>query len=287
MVRRCCVNDCSESDLTILAHRFPKGQIAIQWQNILNLNTIGLETLKQNYVVCTKHFSPKAYRNAISNSLNSTALPSPDVHKDNERIISTRIKEKGKDVPLRCHKSPSSLKRLAPVVYTVQNIETSSSKRTKIDLEVFSEDPVTKLEEIKDPVALIKDPVTSLKDPLSIIEEKPEPIQIEESYVDYEIFGKVEPNEPIIPLPDQVSISVQTETATQTDQEIQTDKIEEPVKEVPIEDSKDNKLISLLYPEYRGKNKIELIKMIIEKNQKIKSLDEEKQLLEDAMRKLL
>ncbi|KAL7035773.1 hypothetical protein ACKWTF_008551 [Chironomus riparius] len=298
MVRRCCVDNCIESDLTILAHRFPKGeQIAIQWQNILNLNNIGLESLKQNYVVCTKHFSSKAYRNAISNSLNSTALPSLDVHKDNERIKSTRIKDKSKNVPLRCHKSPNSLKRQSSLVYTVQSIETSPAKRAKIDLEVLSIDPEVKLDEIEDPVALLD------------IEEKLEPIQIEESYIDYEIYDRSEVNEQIIPLPDQVSISVQTEASqidqqiqtetaqidkkvqtetTQSDQQVQTDKIEEPLKQAsPAIDSKDDKLINLLYPEFNGKNKIELIKMIIERNQKVKSLEEEKQMLEEAMRKLL
>ena len=269
MVRRCCVKDCSESDLTILAHRFPKGEeIAIQWQNILNLNSIGLESLRQNYVVCTKHFSSKAYRNAISNSLNSTSLPSQQVHDDNERIESTRVKDKSKNVPLRCHKSPNSLKRQSSMIYTVKSIETSPPKRSKIDLEIFSQDTVKELETIEDP------------------EEKLEPIQIEESYVDYEIYDKNDVNEQIIPLPDQVSISVQTETF-QIDREIQTDKIEDPVKEVPSTDSKDDKLINLLYPEFSGKNKIELIKMIIERNQKVKSLEDEKQLLEDAMRKLL
>jgi hypothetical protein len=162
------------------------------------------------------------------------------------------------------------------MIYTVKSIETSPLKRAKIDLDVFSEDPVKELVTIQDPATLIEDP-----------EEKLEPIQIEESYVDYEIFTKNEATEQIIPLPDQVSISVQTETVDQIDREIQTDKIDDPVKEVPSTDSKDDKLITLLYPEYIGKNKIELIKMIIERNQKVKSLEEEKQLLEDAMRKLL
>ncbi|CAO1403271.1 unnamed protein product [Diamesa hyperborea] len=86
MVRKCCVEKCLETDLTILSHRFPKSKIAEEWQQALNLTQYDPDNLKKSYVVCTKHFTSKAYRNNVSNFLNSTALPNLKVNQCNTRI---------------------------------------------------------------------------------------------------------------------------------------------------------------------------------------------------------
>lgn len=273
MVRRCCVEDCSESDLTLLAHRFPKGdQIALEWKKSLNLNSMPLEVLRQNFVVCTKHFSAKAYRNSISNSLNTTALPSVNVHYDNERIKTTRNKDKSKDVPLRCHKPQTTVAKIQATVSVLKDVVLPSAKKPKLDIEYF-EDTV----DFKELEAI----------PQESSEEKSETvIQIEE--LSYDIYNKTEDNEEIAIIPEVASICVQTDNKISQDQEVQTDKFtEQTPKDNPITESKDDKLIKLLYPEYEGKTKMDLIKLIVEKSQKIKLLEEEKQVLEDAMRKLL
>lgn len=95
MVRFCVINGCKQSDTTILAHRFPKNvQSRIKWQQALNLESHDLEVLLQKYVVCTRHFQKSDYRNAISTSLNSTAVPSLEFWDDEtgDVIVEENIK---------------------------------------------------------------------------------------------------------------------------------------------------------------------------------------------------
>lgn len=76
MVRYCIVEDCKESDVSILAHRFPKKMDKrIMWQKTLNLEDYDLDLLFNKYVVCKNHFYPSDYRNPISKHLNVTATP--------------------------------------------------------------------------------------------------------------------------------------------------------------------------------------------------------------------
>lgn len=230
--------------------------MASQWQRALNLENEHLQTLQLNFVVCTRHFSSKCYRNAISNSLNTTAIPNMEANDDNERIETTRTRNKSKDVPTRCHKSPKSLKHPFHHIF-IQNID-QSAKKPKLDYEVVRVDQS----------ALEND------DP-QIVED----LQFEEE------------SHLLRSSPDFISISKDQHSQTHIDKDekgTQTEKTQESTaKCVTPTDSKDDKLITLLYPDFSGKNKIDLIKMINERNQRIKSLEEEKQLLEDAMRKLL
>lgn len=79
MVRKCVVNNCTSSDITILSHRFPRNQkLAKQWQENLNVEHISLKDLFLKYVVCTNHFKKSDYRNPISNHINYTAIPTCD-----------------------------------------------------------------------------------------------------------------------------------------------------------------------------------------------------------------
>lgn len=76
MVRKCVVRDCSQSDQTILSHRFPKGEKQVLlWQQILRIGHIPICDLHAKYVVCTLHFMKSDYRNPVSKFLNSTAKP--------------------------------------------------------------------------------------------------------------------------------------------------------------------------------------------------------------------
>ncbi|XP_055715936.1 uncharacterized protein LOC129809838 [Phlebotomus papatasi] len=76
MVRVCAVEGCLSSDLTHLSHRFPKDVArAKEWQDALELSDKDIEMLMDKYTVCTKHFEKKDYRNIESRHLNKTALP--------------------------------------------------------------------------------------------------------------------------------------------------------------------------------------------------------------------
>lgn len=76
MVRYCIIENCTETDVTVLAHRFPKKlDHRIKWQEALNLQDHDLNVLYNKYVVCLNHFKPSDYRNQISKHLNSTAIP--------------------------------------------------------------------------------------------------------------------------------------------------------------------------------------------------------------------
>lgn len=77
MGRFCIVPNCGSTDNQILSHRFPRNnQQAEPWQNALALSNYSVSELQRKYVVCTRHFDLKEYRNPASNSLNTTAVPS-------------------------------------------------------------------------------------------------------------------------------------------------------------------------------------------------------------------
>lgn len=75
-MRKCVVEHCTSTDKTILSHRFPKPyHQALKWQEGLNVLHIPMQELLSKYVVCTLHFKRSDYRNAVSNYLNTTAIP--------------------------------------------------------------------------------------------------------------------------------------------------------------------------------------------------------------------
>jgi hypothetical protein len=77
----------------------------------------------------------------------------------------------------------------------------------------------------------------------------------------------------------------------QCHQESQTDMIPESAPKIQVIEklieSKDDKMIGILYPEYQHVTKINLIEMLNDRNQKIAVLEEKIQKLEAAMRNLL
>lgn len=274
MVRHCAVNQCNETDTTLLSHRFPKSiEIAQSWQKALKLQQ-QITELQKKFVVCTRHFSAASYRNVISNSLNTTAIPNLGENSDNERIFTTNpVLRKELEAPTRCHKSlgTSTLK----LTYPKQNIQQQVLKRAKLDLEAT---------EVETPRVVIQQydaeetfeiceytEEESLSDPIA---EGIEDVPPGESSGEYILSDEHTEDD------EKPKISIH--------QEVQTEPI--PIESKPAvqsEDSKDEKLISILYPEYQGLTKIQLIELVAEKNRKIESLEDKVQKMEQAMRDLL
>lgn len=120
MVRYCVVENCNESDISGLAHRFPKKMDSrIKWQEALNLLEWDLDLLFNKYVVCKNHFKPTDYRNSISTHLNTTAIP----HQP--------------DNTLKTHKQIT----FKPSRSTVENVEISEDKTNASISEQIVEPP--------------------------------------------------------------------------------------------------------------------------------------------------
>lgn len=252
MVRRCCVENCTESDLSILAHRFPKtSEMALKWQTALNITSILLKDLQtKSYVVCTKHFKASDYRNQNSNCLNSTAVPNFNVNSDNERIQTT----KGKDLPkflksIKCHKAsiPSNEKRSSDV----------------------------QINKVVKKIRIQDQPSNTDENFYEIDDGEEDDDDFNSVYVEIKKTPNIQHHEQ----------STMTESKKFKNQEVQTTLESRPPPN--NRDDKDDKMIALLYPKYAGANKIDLIKMLIEKDLKIKSLEEKEQKLENALTSLL
>jgi hypothetical protein len=94
MVRKCVVPGCMHTDVSILAHRFPRRQEnALLWQQALGLTRIPIQELVTRHVVCKKHFKTTDYRNAMSNSLNFTACPSLNIQLMDFEIVEAKDDE--------------------------------------------------------------------------------------------------------------------------------------------------------------------------------------------------
>lgn len=236
MVRRCCVANCTETDLSILAHRFPKpDHIAQRWQEDLNIKLISLKELQRgSYVVCTKHFKPSDYRNFSSNCLNTTAVPNLEKNTDNERIFKTKLKLKKILSPAVSAKRPSQ----------IQIKEVATIKKQKISPKKNYDDD----------------------DELDMLYYNDEISDVCESKIN------------------QHEQSTMTEVAELKDQAIQTLPEKKPLSN---QSDKDDKIIALLYPKYASSSKIELVKMLSEKDLKIASLEEKEKHLENALASLL
>lgn len=150
MVRRCCVVNCKETDLSILSHRFPKPQaIASKWRNALGIEEISLvELQKGSFVVCTKHFKGTDYRNEVSNCLNTTSIPNLDDNSgNNERIATTKGKEKSKHLSqLKWHKDTGGTEKRTVFVAKIAEEVKQSPKRVSPIVKEFPNKRV-KLEE--------------------------------------------------------------------------------------------------------------------------------------------
>lgn len=260
MVRRCCVHECSSSDKSILAHRFPKTiAMAVRWQKALDLQRHPLDELQKRFVVCTKHFAAASYRNEISNCLNTTSVPNLNDNLCNERVNiknfskrphETAINELDTEV-----EGPSKrIKEQSELIVAVEELETFEIREYS---EASTESAVI-VEDLSDGIENQDDDVLTG----SLLIEHPD---------DTETFKEI-PKEIL-----KCDQGIQTETPV----------IDKPVMiNKSFEDEQDVKMISILYPEYQGLKKIELIEIVNEKNRKIESLEEKVKKLELAVRNL-
>lgn len=259
MVRPCCVPECLESDKSILAHRIPKtNHIAVKWQEALDLQHHSLFDLQKGFVVCTKHFPASAYRNEISNCLNTTAIPNLRENLFNERAFKKKLTKQNPNVNLD---ADATRKHLQP------NPKRVKREETEITVEIVEpEETFEVYEYIEEAIPLS---VKDAEDVLSIVDNEKE---TQEKQVEGEEAPEVE--------------NPKCDQATQTGPcAKETAVIEENIAHEQA--SKDEKIIGILYPEFQGMNKMQLIEIVNEKNRRIESLEEKVKKLELAMRNLL
>lgn len=287
MVRRCCVEGCNETDLSILSHRFPKPQkTAEKWRAALKISSISLDELqKGSFVVCTKHFKGRDYRNEVSNCLNTTAIPTlEDNSSNNERIVTTKGKEKPKELTqLRCHKSTPTA---TPEKRTILISEIINKRTAEKLSKVVSEIPIkrVKLESsIKSKGLIIAEEIL-LNDennyilPNNEIEKAPSSENLA-SYEELPTIGEDAVKSDQLFLEDR---STMTESFEKVHQEVQAN-----LEESPKSSDKDDKMIKLLYPKYAGLSKMELVKVLVERDLKISSLEEKEKQLEEILTNMI
>lgn len=290
MVRRCVVGNCKESDVSILSHRFPKtNEFAEKWKIALNLQNFKLDELQKKFVVCTRHFAPKAYRNDISNSLNTTALPNLEKNNDNERIFTTEpsVKKQQQQISTatRCHKLPATKKNQeGPIISNVQRV-----KVIRLDVDGVTEYLKThKAEIIAEEIQMIEEvvPVEDTEETFEVCEMPTDP---EDNTDDEEEKNNLD----AVTEPDESFRENEPEAAYLNEivlshKETQTDQLPPPeiITQQPLI-TKDDKLVKLLYPEFQEFDKIKLIELVIEKDRKIESLENKNKKLELAMKNLL
>jgi hypothetical protein len=261
MVRKCCVSDCNETDATILAHRFPKSQeVSSMWQRILQIeDSFSLDDLMKTKVVCTRHFSASAYRNEISNALNTNSLPNLCENNDNERIFTTKERNKNRIFSnLRVHKMPE--KESTSLLKMNQIVKEPAMKKPKLQpIEIH------KIEAKKRPVHNVIVAEQEIEVPSSedvILDEEQIEIRHEEDY----------PNETIIQSVDDSSQSLDHNDDHDFDDNVA---------------NADDEIIKLIHPEYQNMSRLDLINIIIEQNEKIKTLTDKEETMKKAMRELI
>lgn len=304
MVRKCCVEKCLETDLTILSHRFPKSKIAEEWQNALNLTQYDPDNLKKSYVVCTKHFANKAYRNSVSNFLNSTALPNLKVNHCNTRI-NTEILPKCSEF---YSKLPKKKRKIKDDVTDVDNnlvheyfvgmddtqtdeqehqgtIRCLSENGSELEVVVYtkcwnSDGPES--QNLKTP-RVVKMITDKEKDKIKeIIQQEHSQEMIEVTSID-ESQEELRVDDQIL---EKLTECVYIHQDSQTDiQAIDPSAKNIPKSKNPIDS--DDKFIATVYPEYQNKTKMELIELILENNRKIEALDSKVKKFEMAIKNLL
>lgn len=288
----------------MLTHRFPKSVKMVEmWKKSLCLDQFTIDELQKRYVVCTKHFSPMAYRNETSAFLNSNATPNLGENEDNNRrfekkkqatmpindptplkkariVASSSLKEENnfvilnqmpKQIPesrLEIKKIPAKLKNLA-------------SDQIEFLLRVEDEDGEYSVHEnLPDDEQEELDEKYRTHEHEEVEENQLETLIIEHEQFDgeseEELHGKEEFHE-------EVEI-LTSEMATQTEDR------EDAASNASTEgcpESKDDKLIKILYPEFAGMSKIMMVELVNEKNNRIQNLEDKIAKLELAMRNLL
>lgn len=249
MVRNCVVQTCSESDKTILAHRFPKVlDNRKKWQDSLGLQDYDLEQLYNKYVVCINHFRPSDYRNAVSKHLNVTAVP----HLSSRRIEKVLDKTSQPISIVEIDESEENTTSLSPApTISVQNIEYAPLKRKR-----------TNEETNKDIKKLTKEAYKKPKSKSAVLS-----IQSDKNSMNYEQLqpeGHVEPkiSEKLIQVEDSNEVPIVevvfTEASCQTEEKIDTS-------------------------EFSSLSRTELVQLLKDKDEKIEALEKKIAKFESAM----
>jgi len=275
MVRRCIAEGCRESDQTILSHRFPKvTSTAEKWRVALQLNRFTIDDLQKKYVVCTRHFMDGAYRNKASNSLNTTALPNMNDNSSNQRIKALHS-QKSTDPVTLVPPAAEIVKKPIPLIKYLNDL--------------FDPNPIHNLSPIKKPPIKrikisypppIQSPTKTYERRVSALQE----LQPNEVLNDYEHDGSLSDadTEEDKVEEEPCTIVERKPAATYSEEASQTEPLPEPTVT-----SKDDKLISILYPGYHELSKLQLIEMLIERDKKVETLEDKVRKLELAMRNLL
>lgn len=283
MVRRCPVGVCRETDQTILAHRFPmKLDMANQWRDALNLKEFSIDELQKKFVICTKHFKPSSYRNEISNSLNTTAVPNLLNNIENERIQMTNPAVKiGKDlVPARCHKLP-------PYITAFIDKNSNGEKRAKRSRrESLTKSTEDLSELIRTSTKIVQ--VKEVAETFQVFEMHENELAVEsQEEIEEEEALQLELDTQELEEQETVTAKIFTNQDTQTDPPLPQEEQKSSNTPSTNLESKDDKLIGILYPEFQDMTKIQLIELLNERSRKIESLEEKVKKLELAMRNLL
>ena len=299
MVRKCCVEKCLETDLTILSHRFPKSKIAEDWQYALNLTQYDPDNLKKSYVVCTKHFANKAYRNSVSNFLNSTALPNLKINHCNTRIH-TEILPKCSEFYSKLPKKKRKLKKEYDDVqeFYVGMDETQTDEQDHQETIRCLSDNGSELEVVVYTKCWNSDGKESQNLKSSKVVKKitdkekdkiKEIIQQERSQELIEVTNLDETPEELT-VDDQILEKLTECVYIHRDSQTDVQPIEPPIGNIPTIQNPidpDEKFIATVYPEYQNKTKMELIELILENNRKIEALDSKVKKFEMAIKNLL
>lgn len=295
MVRNCVIDDCRESDLTILTHRFPKAAESTElWRKNLNLQNFSIDDLQKRYVVCTRHFPASSYRNPTSACLNTNALPNLFKNEDNIRIHQKKTRN---ETPVKY------IAAKKPRVEVQQQQSSFVVMNRLLPQPMIKSEPRLELKKVLSNYKKIASNATVTpftqrdEQPTVVIADEDDNVEYEE-VIEGNFSNEVEiDNEPVeeqfevyedeyenLPMHTFNTAVATAESATQTEDRDDASSV---VSTESGQDTKDDKLIRILYPEFAGMTKMKLVEVVNEKNQRIQSLEERIAKLEAAMRELL
>lgn len=254
MVRSCVIKNCKETDTTMLSHRFPKKEDMLNiWKNALNLQKHSSKDLLKKYVVCTKHFTAKNYRNEISNFLNTTAIPNLELNPNNPRSINKKDLEAPNTILSSQIDEPPKVIVLRPQIKRERSTQLLLNTVKKQTPE--NNDKDTKFELIS----------------VSGSKANPNEICIVEDVLVEEIIEQV----------------VENSKSPNPDNSTQTDPIKEPAEMRRNTTSIDDEFLNTFYPELAPLSKKELIENLLEANRKMEvalaKLDRYEKVIKDLM----
>lgn len=299
MVRQCAANACNNTDLTTaVTHRFPKDtEMASKWKEALGISQHTVQELQKGFVVCTKHFTNSSYRNEIANTLNTTAIPNLQQNADNERQYLEK-KSRGASLPARCFKLPPNSNTSVEVqVFRCVKRASTGDDEPKAKKQAFT----TVHSSLGETFEMV---TGSSPDSFVIRKSKSEVVQPPARQVPTRYSRRLSTHatsaQSMINLPKRGDKPKEPELVekpkaaappppkkTRSHRSSQTDEPPAPEAQKSGDESKDDKIVALLYPEYKGVSKVKLIEQVKEKDQRIAILEEKIEKMEEAMNKLL